>query len=62
MIVTGTVLNPRPTRSWYASRSVSTFFATNGMPARERNSFTCSQGRQLSPAKTMTLGGIVPTL
>jgi hypothetical protein len=30
----------------------------NGTPARERNSFTCSQGRQLSPVKTSTAGAI----
>ena len=47
--VTGTVRKPRATRSWYAPRSVSTFLTSNGTPARERNSFTCSHGRQLSP-------------
>jgi hypothetical protein len=30
----------------------------NGTPACERNSFTCSQGRQLSPVNTMTFGAI----
>jgi hypothetical protein len=62
MIVTGTVRNPRATRSWYAARSVSTFLATNGTPARERNSFTCSHGRQLSPVNTVMLGAIAHSL
>ena len=50
MIVTGTTLKPRATRSSYARSSSSTLYASNGTRSRERNSFTCSQLRQELPA------------
>ena len=50
MIVTGTVRSPRAKSSSYARSSSSTFFAVNGTPERESNSFTSSQLRQLLPA------------
>ena len=51
--VAGTVLRPRATSSSYARSSSSTFLAVKGTPARERNSFTCSQACQALPAYTM---------
>lgn len=52
-MVTGTVRNPRAISSPYAEGSSSTFLSSNSRPARERNSFTRSQARQLDPEYTM---------
>jgi hypothetical protein len=49
MIVTGTVRMPSAINASYARSSSSTFFAVNGTPARESNSFTSSQLRQALP-------------
>jgi len=50
MTVTGIVRKPRAMSSSYARSSSSTLRAVKETPARERNSFTCSQLRQLLPA------------
>ena len=59
MSVTGTARNPSAISSSYAWSSVSTLLTVNGTPIRESNSFTRSQGRQPSPANTMTGGCVI---
>jgi hypothetical protein len=50
MKVTGTDLKPRAMSSSYAAASSSTFREVKVSPARERNSFTCSQLSHALPA------------
>jgi hypothetical protein len=50
MMVTGTLRKPFSSSASYAAASSSTLCAVNGTASRERNSFTCSQLRQLLPA------------